>query len=68
MKFKLKVLSIVLLSAITIFSITAVNGATATVTIEGKGTATAESKDGIISWECKPTSQNKCTITIVFQQ
>jgi hypothetical protein len=68
MKFKLKVIAIVLLSAITIFSITTVNGATTTVTIEGKGTAYAECKDGITKWECKPPSQKTCTITMVFQQ
>ena len=68
MNFKLKVMAIVLLLVITFFSITVVDGATK-VTIEGIGTATAErDNNGVTTWECKPTSQNKCTITIVFQQ
>lgn len=69
MKVLLKVTAVILLLAITFISISTVEGATKSVTIEGVGQpSVTRSSSGAITWECKDTTSNKCTITIVFQE
>ena len=68
MKVMFKVTAVILLLAITFISISTVEGATKSVTIEGVGQPTVtRDNNGSYTWECKDTSTNKCTITIVFQ-
>jgi hypothetical protein len=64
-----KISVIILLAALTFFSINAAQGGK-TITIEGTGQPWASSTpQGNVKYGCDPVTQNSCTITIqVFDQ